>query len=131
MANRIWCLLCVLLLASWSVSAQGSPPAAPKSPESPQSGMTIGTALSQIRNEGEWLQLYSARLDAMLQASATLAAESSSWQTEFQRRFELSIQEFSTRLSKAQNNTILWAALAGAGWAAAIGVVTYTLIHPK
>lgn len=125
------CWFCALALVLWPVSAQDSPSVATSSQQSPEIAMTIGSALSQIKSEGEWLQAYSARLDAMLQASATLVEGSSSWQTQFQQRFELWIQDFSIRLSKSQTSSTFWAVMAGAGWTAALCLAGYALLWPK
>lgn len=118
-------LLCALWLLVCSVAwGQDGSSGAVSSP-------TIGTALSQLKSEGEWLQAYSARLDAMLLASENLVSASSSWQTESKKLYERLTQEFSTRLSEEARKRTWLAVAAGAGWTAAAAAIIYAVLWPK
>lgn len=118
-------LLCALWLLACSVAwGQDGSSGATSSP-------TIGTALSQLKSEGEWLQAFSGRLDAMLLASENLVSASSSWQAESKKLYENLLLSFSTRLSEETSKRTWLAVAAGAGWTAAAAAIIYAVLWPK
>jgi hypothetical protein len=125
--SAFWLFL--LLALPGLAFAQEQSPAIPKSEPSPQNSPTIGSALTQLRSEGEWLLGFSQRLDAMLLASETLVAGSSSSQTALKTQFELWTLDFSKRLSALHSRQTWLAVAAGAGWAVAIASVLWSVFR--